>query len=165
MEVEPLEGMVSEYHSSKEGYHRLEWIAKIGWQKMVEDLDMPPSFSRRIYLRYHIRCSVIYGLPSWVGEGEVINLSFRGCLIRCGFPMPVGEPVRMGVLLPSRLPVLAIDRGIIRWANADCFGVEFLDLSAAAQQRLCHELRSALIKRLGGTGIPSPHTPSFDQHS
>lgn len=126
---------------------------------------MPPSLSRRIYLRYHIRCPVIYGVSSWVGEGEVIDLSFRGCLVRCGFPMPVGESVRMGVLLPSSLLMLAIDRGIIRWANTDCFGVEFLDLSAAAQQRLSHELRSALIKRLGETGIPSPHTPSLDQHS
>jgi hypothetical protein len=110
---------------------------------------MSSTFSRRIYLRYQIRCPVIYGLPSWVGEGEVIDLSLRGCLIRCGLPMPVGEPVRMGVLLPNSLPALAIERGIIRWANADCFGVEFLDLSVAVQQRLNCELRGALIKRLG----------------
>ncbi|MCP9455313.1 MAG: PilZ domain-containing protein [Nitrospira sp.] len=113
------------------------------------ELSMLSTFSRRIYLRYQVRYPVIYGLPSWVGEGEVINLSLRGCLIRCGLPIPVGEPVRMGVLLPNSLPALTVERGIVRWANAECFGVEFLDLSVAVQQRLNCELRGALMKRLG----------------
>jgi hypothetical protein len=54
----------------------------------------------------------------------------------------------LGVLLPDRARALPIESGIVKWVEDNRFGVEFLDLSLDARQRLNRELRGALIHRL-----------------
>ncbi|MCP9463690.1 MAG: PilZ domain-containing protein [Nitrospira sp.] len=114
-------------------------------------------FSHRLYLRYAVRYPVIFGASFCVGEGHLLDLSFRGCSIHCDRRLPVGEPVRLGVLLPDGARALPIESGIVKWVEDGRFGVEFLDLSSDARQRLNRELRGALIKRLGRPIAQVPH--------
>ncbi|MCP9439923.1 MAG: PilZ domain-containing protein [Nitrospira sp.] len=109
---------------------------------------MPSRFSHRLYLRYAVRYPVIFGASCCVGEGYLLDLSFRGCSIHGDRRLSVGEPVRLGVLLSDRARALSIENGIIKWVDDGRFGVEFLDLSLDVRQRLNHELRGALIHRL-----------------
>lgn len=113
---------------------------------------MLSRFSHRLYLRYAVRYPIILGSSFCVGEGHLLDLSFRGCSIHCNRWLPVGEPVRLGVLLPDRAKALPIENGIIKWAQDSRFGVEFLDLSLDTRQRLNRELRGALIHWLERQG-------------
>ncbi|MCP9446771.1 MAG: PilZ domain-containing protein [Nitrospira sp.] len=113
---------------------------------------MSSRFSHRLYLRYAVQYPIIFGASFCVGEGHLLDLSFRGCSIHCDRRLPVGEPVRLGVLLPDRAKALSIENGIIKWAQDGRFGVEFLDLSLDTRQRLNRELRGALIHRLERRG-------------
>lgn len=103
---------------------------------------------RRIYLRYPAHYPVIFGWESCVGEGLLTNLSFSGCSVLCDRTPRVGTEVRMSVLLPDHAKSLAIEGGLVKWAEGQLFGMEFLQFPLDARQRLNRTLRQALIHRL-----------------
>ena len=109
---------------------------------------MPDRSYHRTYLRYPMRCPVIYGWESCVGEGLLTNLSFSGCSVLCHHMPLAGTAVRVSILLPDQAEALSIEGGTIQWAEGHLFGLEFLHLPLHIRQRLNRTLRQALIHRL-----------------
>ena len=70
------------------------------------------------------------------GTGVVVDLSVAGCRISSASPVKPGE--LLGVLIepPRCVDTLYITRALVRWANGQEFGLEFLLMDLRDRQRL-----------------------------
>lgn len=126
---------------------------------------MAPLSYSRIYPRFPLHYPVIFGGASFVGEGILNNLSFRGCSVLCDQEVLCGSDVRVSVLLPDQTPALSIELGTIKWVQDHQFGVEFLRLAVEARQRLNSTLRIELIHFLKTCSGRSELPELLDQRS
>jgi len=70
------------------------------------------------------------------GEGNVVDLSLRGCCVECKTPVHVGNTLTIRVhMLPEELPI-TIREAIVRWTREGRFGIEFLSLAPEEWARL-----------------------------
>jgi len=117
------------------------------WQATV---GMEPSFSNRIELRRHRR-HVVTGtcLLSFSqftlsisfagdaeGEGLVINLSPKGCMVETEAAVKVAEAMSVILLLPDQKPPTTVDLAVVRWVKDDAFGLEFISMGADETARI-----------------------------
>ena len=109
---------------------------------------MAPLHYSRTYHRFPLFYPVIFGGAPFVGEGNLTNLSLKGCSVMCDREVLCGSDVRVSVLLPNQTPTLSIDLGTIKWVQGHQFGVEFLRLPHEARQRLNNTLQIELIHLL-----------------
>lgn len=120
-------------------------------------VGMERSSSNRIELRRHRRHVVVTGscLLSFSqftlsisfagdaeGEGSVINLSPKGCMVESEAAVKVAEAMSLIILLPDRKPPTTVDLAIVRWAKDDAFGLEFISMGANETARLLEFLGS-----------------------
>ncbi|MBX3235246.1 MAG: PilZ domain-containing protein [Nitrospiraceae bacterium] len=109
---------------------------------------MAPRGYVRNYYRFPLHYPVIFGGAPFVGEGILMNLSFKGCSVSCDREVLCGSEVRVSLLMDDQAAALPIERGRITWVNGHHFGVEFVRLPLEAQQRLNRTLRLELIEWL-----------------
>ena len=70
------------------------------------------------------------------GEGQVINLSLRGCCINSTMDVKPGTTLQLQLQVFSDKPPVQIDRAIVHWRATTYFGVEFIGLSPESEARL-----------------------------
>ena len=61
------------------------------------------------------------------GEGMILNLSRRGCMMRTETPVPIGTDLVLHLYRDSHPSRIQIDQATVRWSNEGRFGVEFLE--------------------------------------
>ncbi len=111
----------------------------------------------RIELRQHPRCLVSQTcLLSFApfaptlsfngdeeGEGLIFNLSPGGCMIGSEAGVKVGDAMSLIILLPGETSPTAVDLALVRWGTGRHFGVEFVSMGTAEQDRLRRFLAAA----------------------
>jgi hypothetical protein len=111
---------------------------------------MEPSSSNRIELRRHRRhvvtgtCLLSFSqftlsisIPGdKEGEGLVINLSPKGCMVESEAPVKVAEAMSVIILLPDQKPPTSVDLAMVRWVKGDAFGLEFISMGPDETTRI-----------------------------
>jgi hypothetical protein len=94
--------------------------------------DERPRYAPRV----PVRCRAIFQSETGLGEGIVVNLSLPGAAVERCSSIPLGRYLKLNVFLPDQLPSLMVMQAAVRWEAGQRFGVEFLHLSDAAEERL-----------------------------
>jgi hypothetical protein len=119
-------------------------------------VGMEPSSSNRIELRRHRRHvvtgSCLLSFSQFTlsisfagdaeGEGIVINLSPKGCMVESDAAVKVAEAMSLIILLPDQKPPTTVDLAVVRWAKGDAFGLEFISMGANETARILEFLGS-----------------------
>jgi hypothetical protein len=72
------------------------------------------------------------------GEGDVIDLSIRGCRVSSQAEVPPGAAIELTIQLPNPAPPLVVAQAVVRWCRTKQFGLEFVTLQSDAWDRLRH---------------------------
>ena len=70
------------------------------------------------------------------GEGMIYNLSRGGCAVETKLYTAVDEPVSLQITVSNQPTPIIIELGKVRWSTRREFGVEFMVVERASQQRL-----------------------------
>jgi hypothetical protein len=70
------------------------------------------------------------------GEGDVIDLSIRGCRVSSQAEVSSGATVELTIHLAAPEPPLCIAQAIVRWSRTKQFGLEFATLEPEAWAQL-----------------------------
>jgi hypothetical protein len=76
------------------------------------------------------------------GEGMVINLSPKGCMVESEAAVKVAEAMSLIILLPDQTPPTTVDLALVRWVKNDAFGLEFISMGANEAARILEFLRA-----------------------
>ncbi|MEP7150126.1 MAG: PilZ domain-containing protein [Nitrospira sp.] len=90
--------------------------------------------SRRITIGCRL---AFFGEDDLEGEGEVLDLSFTGCMAKSESAVQPGLLMKVSLFLSDGhdWPV-RVDEAIVRWARGGEFGVEFLAIRPPQLQRI-----------------------------
>jgi hypothetical protein len=77
---------------------------------------------------------VMFQTDWYLDEREVLDLSLPGCAIESSRCLIPDEYVRLQVLLPHQ--AVRVDVAKVRWADRNRFGLEFLKMPEADEDRL-----------------------------
>ncbi len=71
------------------------------------------------------------------GEGEVLDLSLSGCMVKSNSAVPPGLQMKVALFLADghEWPI-RVDEAIVRWARGGEFGIEFLAMRPPQLQRI-----------------------------
>lgn len=64
------------------------------------------------------------------GKGHTLDLNVNGCRIESHSLVPRGSYLRLRLTLPNSAKLVTIGMARVRWVQAKCFGVEFIQRSA-----------------------------------
>lgn len=92
--------------------------------------------STRKHPRVALRRPVQFRHAQGQGEGILLDLSLGGCRIEGAFTGTVGTRVRLQLSLPDRAEALMIDHAVVRWVRGNQWGLSFLEVPSAVQNRL-----------------------------
>ena len=87
-------------------------------------------------LRFQMQIRIFLTAGEVEGEGVVLDLSKGGCRVQCETELSVGNEIEAQVYFPDYEWPLKVKRAIVRWINADVFGIEFLEILPAQKERL-----------------------------
>lgn len=78
-----------------------------------------------------------FGEDDEEGEGEVLDLSFTGCMVKSEIAVQPGFQMKVSLFLSDghEWPV-RVDEAIVRWSRGGEFGVEFLAMRPPQLQRI-----------------------------
>ncbi len=76
------------------------------------------------------------GVPQFLCEGDVYNLSVKGCQFTSEIEIPRGQFVGVKLMLPLEEEPLDINLSYVRWSKEVEGGLEFRILTADNQERL-----------------------------
>ncbi len=74
------------------------------------------------------------------GEGEVVDLSLRGCRLECAQSVRPGSTISLRIHVLPDDPPLNVNEAIVRWVRAGTCGVEFTSLAPDEWARLQHSV-------------------------
>lgn len=97
-----------------------------------------PIGEARSKLRIALQCSMVMANGIQVGEGWVLDVSVRGCLVEGLLLAKVGDYLQMRLFLPDPDPSICVSLAVVRWAQGDRFGVEFLKVDEKYRACLNH---------------------------
>ena len=86
----------------------------------------PTAKNARSGKRLPIQCSLVIANGVQVGEGWVIDLSMRGCLVEGSVRVKAGDRLQLRLCLPDSHPSICVSVAVVRWARGRRFGVEFM---------------------------------------
>jgi hypothetical protein len=86
--------------------------------------------------RVPIQCSIVLASGIQVGEGQVLNMSDRGCLVESSVSVKAGDYLQLRLSLPESEPSMRVSRAAVCWAQGFRFGVEFLGMEEKDRARL-----------------------------
>jgi hypothetical protein len=115
---------------------RKGWLTKNEGQELMKELQEHPPQKPRIATRLKLNCRVFFSGGALEGEGLINDLSKTGCKIQCQTIPEAGATLKADLFLPDYPRPLKIERGLVRWAKADTFGLEFVDIQASQRERL-----------------------------
>lgn len=80
--------------------------------------------------RIALQCAIILANGTQVGQGQVLNISARGCLGVMDGPLStvkikVGDRLQLRLFLPDSDQSLCVSLAVVRWVDGSRFGVEF----------------------------------------
>lgn len=115
----------------------------------------------RYSTRVPVECSVVFAGDALIGEGRVIDVSLPGCLMESQEDVKVGDYVRLKLSLPDQKPPITVPLAVVRWAEGNRVGVEFIRSSEDDQVRLTRFVRQycrtgSTSGWLGGIELLSP---------
>jgi hypothetical protein len=70
------------------------------------------------------------------GAGTVRNLSSDGCKIESESQILTTQLLVLRILVPHEISPIVIDVAAVRWSKSPTFGVQFISMKEAEQQRL-----------------------------
>jgi hypothetical protein len=71
------------------------------------------QFSARIT----IQSPIVLASGRQVGEGRVLDISERGCLVESSLRVKVGDTVQLRLSLPGPGPSIRVPRAAVRWSQ------------------------------------------------
>ena len=86
--------------------------------------------------RIALQCSIVLANGMQVGEGRILDVSVRGCLVESSLPVKVGDNLQLRLSLPEPEPSMRVSRAAVRWAQGLRFGVEFIGMEEKDRVRL-----------------------------
>ena len=81
------------------------------------------------------------------GHGLVTNFSWGGCAFHSARKLQVGDFVQIEIHLPGEEVPVQVDVGAVRWVLDQQFGVDFIQISPEAQQRLRRFVKTPKLVR------------------
>ena len=88
--------------------------------------------------RIPLQCSIVLASGIQVGEGQVLNMSDRGCLVESSVSLKAGDYLQLRFSFPGSEPSMRVSRAAVCWAQGFRFGVEFMELEEKDRARLNH---------------------------
>jgi hypothetical protein len=109
----------------------LRFPAGPAWDdRLTRLLEVPARRDGRFAVKFDV---VAYaGVDGGSGRAVALNLSVRGMLLECPFPLATGDDLGLQFSLPSGASV-SVKGKVVREARAGQFGIEFRGLDPAAQ--------------------------------
>ena len=86
--------------------------------------------------RIPLQCSIVLASGIQVGEGQVLNMSDRGCLVESSVSVKAGDYLQLRFSLHESEPSMRVSRAAVCWAQGLRFGVEFLGMEEKDRARL-----------------------------
>ena len=86
--------------------------------------------------RVPVECSVVFSGETTIGEGRMVDISLPGCLMESAETVKPGDYVQMKLSLPDQPAALSVPLAVVRWAEGNRIGVEFIRSSEEDQSRL-----------------------------
>ena len=97
--------------------------------------------------RYPVDCPVRFTHEGGVtGEGELINLSIKGCALRSHVSMEEGMLLALQIQPAGSAAPVHIDMARVRWVNDDECGIEFQFLYDKECKALLHLIRALAVQ-------------------
>lgn len=75
------------------------------------------------------------------GEGEVLDLSFRGCRVFSVVDVQPGTTLQLRIHTSDQEPPIVVDQAVVRWDRNKYFGLEFASLRPDEWARLQHTVK------------------------
>lgn len=72
------------------------------------------------------------------GDGNVVDLSLRGCRVESQTPVMPGTALEVRIETLNEEPPLKIQEAVVRWSQDQHFGLEFVVLAPEEWARLQH---------------------------
>ena len=92
------------------------------------------------------------------GEGDLADLSIRGCRIFSAAAVKPGTTLQLRVDVSDKEPPVQIAQAVARWCRDGSFGLEFVSLAPdewARLQQIVKELELEPYQRGGTSGTPA----------
>ncbi len=72
------------------------------------------------------------------GDGNIVDLSLRGCRVESGTAVRPGTSLELRIQVSDDEPPLNIQEAVVRWSRSEQFGLEFVTLAPEEWARLQH---------------------------
>ena len=92
--------------------------------------------NKRKYIRIPMSWTASFSSQKYSGEGQVIDLSMKGCSIETHVKIPKNTELSMKISPPLHGVSVPIDVARVQWSTTKKFGVEFLKINEQGRVRL-----------------------------
>jgi hypothetical protein len=75
------------------------------------------------------------------GEGNVGDLSIRGCRVFSMIEVKVGTALQLRIEVSDEEPPITVRQAVVRWTRGGAFGLEFMTLTPDEWARLQHVVK------------------------
>lgn len=86
--------------------------------------------------RIALQCSIVLASGMQVGEGKILNMSDRGCLVESSVAVKVGDYLQLRFSFDESEPSMRVSRATVCWVEGPRFGVEFIGMEEKDRIRL-----------------------------
>lgn len=93
---------------------------------------MKPRYKKRVPLK----ASVTFCNGALSGEGQALDFTAPGCLIKSPQRVTKGQYLHVQILLPGLKSPFTVKLAAVRWVNGTRFGIEFIKMDKADQEIL-----------------------------
>lgn len=92
--------------------------------------------NQRYTKREPVQSTCILSCEGMMGQGQLVNLSVPGCLLKTTMKLRVGQYADLRLCFPTSQTVLQVKLAAVRWAKNGELGLEFIRMSETDQTRL-----------------------------
>lgn len=91
------------------------------------------------------------------GEGNIIDLSLRGCRVESQTEVRPGTSLEIRIETSEEEPPLNIQEAVVRWSRAQEFGLEFVIMVPEEWARLQHTVTQLDLHPYQKVSVDEPH--------
>jgi DNA-binding response OmpR family regulator len=145
---DPKAGAISEGFGAGANFFLYKPVDRARLLKLIRATQGAVEHERRRFRRVALRMKVRLGFENREIEGETIDVSLNGMLVKAPTTLPVGSPVQVSLFLsPGTKPIVG-SGAVARKLNENQMGIYLNQLTAADSERL-QEFLLPLILRGG----------------